>query len=158
MCTWFGTTLRKTASVIWKTASRYCNNLAIYLFYLPFGGFDQFYFTCSEFGSIQPNDRALDLCCGNGELAEKLAELPTLADVIGIDIDDADLKNASSNLKSLPVVFIKADVSRLPFSSGIFTKCFVSMGLHHLNAQIRYETLQEIYRILTPDGLFFIID
>lgn len=158
MVTWFVIALRKTTFWVWITISRSCSNLTNYCFYLPFGGFHQFYLTCSEFGSIQPDDRVLDLCCGNGELTAKLADLPSLTDVMGIDIDDADLKKAALYLKNLPVVFVKADVSRLPLYSGIFTKCFISMGLHHLNAESRWRTLQEINRVLTPDGMLFIID
>lgn len=145
-------------SEIWKTIHRFCIKLIYFLFYLPFGGFDQFYLTCSEFGLIQQHDRILELCCGAGELTVKLAAYQVSDDVVGVDIDSAELKNAALYLENLPAVFIMADATSLPFQSGIYTKCFVSLGLHHLTARARRKTLREIYRVLTQDGLLFVID
>jgi len=112
----------------------------------------------------QRDARALDLCCGTGDLAFALARQGP-AQVIGADFSHAMLMRASA--KSKPHAsnaearaghpnFFEADALRLPFVDRSFDLVTTAFGFRNL---ANYESgLQEIRRVLKAGGTLAILE
>lgn len=109
--------------------------------------------------AVRPGERALDLCCGTGDLAFALAEAG--ACVMGLDFSEEMLHVAAAKSRRLAqskqtptvkpeVQFIQGDAQRTPFAENTFDVVTIGYGLRNLadlNAGIR-----EMLRITKPGG------
>lgn len=100
-------------------------------------------------------ERALDVCCGTGDVARALA--PTargggkLTSVLGLDFTDEMLEIARrSTPSSSPVRFLRGDALALPFPDSDFDILTCAYGLRNLADLDR--GLAEAYRVLRPGG------
>lgn len=79
-------------------------------------------------------DRALDLCCGTGDIALALAAKG--ADVIGLDFNEAMLQVARTKAKPpqtpCNLKFVRGDAQELPFPDAAFDIITVGYGLRNL--------------------------
>lgn len=86
---------------------------------------------------------ALDLGCGSGELAIKLA--PYFKKIIGIDLFEKYLLTAKEEAqakKILNLEFIKSDARKLPFENNVFDIIYCSRGPLSQNLKILSESLK----------------
>jgi demethylmenaquinone methyltransferase/2-methoxy-6-polyprenyl-1,4-benzoquinol methylase len=114
-----------------------------------------------ELAAIQPGNRALDLCCGTGDLALALARRG--AAVIGLDFSAAMLDVAESR-NTIPdsktgarnPTFIQDDAQQIPFPDGTFDAVTVGYGLRNLT---KWEQgLDEMHRVAKPGGRLVVLD
>ena len=113
---------------------------------------------------LQRSDaRALDLCCGTGDLAFALARKGP-AQVIGADFSHAMLVRANKKARpqgaeataSAPLAFSEADALRLPFADASFDLVTTAFGFRNL---ANYESgLREILRVLRSGGKLAILE
>jgi demethylmenaquinone methyltransferase / 2-methoxy-6-polyprenyl-1,4-benzoquinol methylase len=122
----------------------------------------------------QPGQRALDLCCGTGDLALALARRG--AQVTGLDFSEQMLAAAERRLSrirvqepaaghhasrithhpSLPPRFVRGDAQRIPFPDNSFDIVTVGYGLRNL---ANWETgLREMWRVANPGGRLVVLD
>jgi demethylmenaquinone methyltransferase/2-methoxy-6-polyprenyl-1,4-benzoquinol methylase len=106
---------------------------------------------------VRPGERALDLCCGTGDLAFALADAG--AGVIGLDFSEEMLRVAAKKSQRFSnptqtakpeIEFIRGDAQQIPFPENTFDIVTIGYGLRNLadlNAGIR-ETL----RVSKPGG------
>jgi len=113
-----------------------------------------------ELAAVKPGNRALDLCCGTGDLALALAQRG--ADVVGLDFSGAMLeiaeKRRQKNLKSQiqNLKFIQGDAQQIPFPDHSFEVVTVGYGLRNLaNWEVG---LAEMYRVAKPGGRLVVLD
>src|ERR1044071_1815809 len=76
-----------------------------------------------QLAAVRPGMRALDLCCGTGDLAFALADAG--AEVVGCDFSEPMLEVARKRLHSRgsrgdEVTFLRADALHLPLESNTF--------------------------------------
>ena len=109
---------------------------------------------CLKNFKIQPHDTLLDLCCGTGDLCQIAKDIQPLALVTGVDFSENMLKIA--NAKTHNIKYIQSDVNKLPFENNSFNFVTISFGLRNLNNPEK--TIEEIYRVLKPNGKFMHID
>ncbi|HVU09453.1 MAG TPA: bifunctional demethylmenaquinone methyltransferase/2-methoxy-6-polyprenyl-1,4-benzoquinol methylase UbiE [Verrucomicrobiae bacterium] len=90
-----------------------------------------------ELAQIKHGDRALDLCCGTGDISFRLAQ--SGAETIGLDFSEKMLEVANARkLKSNPqsVIhnpqFIQGDAQQIPFPENSFDIVTVGYGLRNL--------------------------
>lgn len=109
---------------------------------------------------VQAGHRALDLCCGTGDIAFALAR--TGATVTGLDFSEAMLAVARSRQKKrgaalpCPVHFQHGDAMRLPFPDASFDLTTVGYGLRNL---ADWKTgLAEMRRVTRPGGRLLVLD
>lgn len=118
----------------------------------------------AELAAVSPGHRALDLCCGTGDLAFALAGRG--AEVSALDASDAMLEVArerlerwnapSKTVKCGRVQFIRGDAQRLEFPDGSFDAVTVGYGLRNLES---WETgLREMIRVAKPGGRVVTLD
>jgi demethylmenaquinone methyltransferase / 2-methoxy-6-polyprenyl-1,4-benzoquinol methylase len=113
-----------------------------------------------ELAGVIPGDRALDVCCGTGDLALALAQRG--AEVIGLDFSGAMLeiaeKRRRNNLKpqTLNLKFIQGDAQQIPFPDHSFDIVTVGYGLRNLTD---WEAgLAEMCRVAKPGGRLVALD
>jgi demethylmenaquinone methyltransferase/2-methoxy-6-polyprenyl-1,4-benzoquinol methylase len=108
---------------------------------------------------LKPGDRALDLCCGTGDIAFALARQG--ADVTGLDFSEkmlevaqSRLANAKSETKNLK--FIQGDAAQIPFPDNSFDAVTMGYGLRNLPG---WEAgLREMIRVAKPGGRIVVLD
>jgi len=105
----------------------------------------------------QPGDRALDLCCGTGDIAFALAQRG--AEVVGLDFSQpmlavARAKNSKFNIPNS--TFLQGDAQKIPFADDSFAIVTVGYGLRNLAS---FETgLREMQRVARPGGRLLVLD
>lgn len=107
----------------------------------------------------RPGARALDVCCGTGDLAFGLAGAG--AETLGIDFTAAMLLVATSRAGKLSPAtsrpaFVRGDALSLPFATGSFDAVTVGYGLRNL-ADWR-TGLGEMLRVAKPGGRIIVLD
>ncbi len=105
---------------------------------------------------LRPGDRALDLCCGTGDVAFALAQ--TGAEVTGLDFSPAMLEVARARAARQPgrVTFLPGDTLHLPFADNAFDAVTIGYGLRNL---ADFEAgLAEMQRVARPGGRLLVLD
>jgi len=118
----------------------------------------------AELARVTPGARALDLCCGTGDIAFALARCR--ANVTGLDFSAEMLEVArtrSQNLNfptasfQLPTPdFIQGDALQLPFAENSFDIVTVGYGLRNLASWER--GLEEMRRVAKPGARLIVLD
>jgi demethylmenaquinone methyltransferase/2-methoxy-6-polyprenyl-1,4-benzoquinol methylase len=113
-----------------------------------------------ELAAVQPGHRALDLCCGTGDIAFALARRG--AEVTGLDFSPAMLEIAEArqqrNFKSQisNLKFIQGDAQQIPFPDASFDIVTVGYGLRNLTS---WENgLDEMHRVARPGARLVVLD
>lgn len=114
----------------------------------------------------QPGERALDVCCGTGDLALALARQGL--DVVGLDFSEEMLtvareRTARQFSRTQPPAgcarapqLVHGDAQQLPFAKGTFDIVTVGYGLRNLTS---WETgLREMVRVSKPGGRLLVLD
>jgi len=98
---------------------------------------------------LKPDDRVLDIGCGNGRLAAYLADKKI--NYIGIDNSEELIAIAKTTFPNF--IFKVADATTLPFSDNEFNAVFIIATLHHIpSKEQRNNVIKEAYRVLKPGG------
>lgn len=110
-----------------------------------------------EYVNLPDQANILDLGCGTGKLLNRI--LKQFPDVfgIGVDLSPQMLRQARKN-KQFPKreIFVKGNAENLPFVDNQFNAVFNTISfLHYPNPQ---QVFQEIYRILKPQGYYYLAD
>jgi demethylmenaquinone methyltransferase / 2-methoxy-6-polyprenyl-1,4-benzoquinol methylase len=110
-----------------------------------------------ELANPRPGERALDVCCGTGDIALLLAA--SGAEVTGLDFSEPMLAIArarTQNSKLKTQNFLQGDALALPFPDGSFDIVTIGYGLRNLAG---WESgLSEMNRVLKPGGRLLILD
>jgi demethylmenaquinone methyltransferase/2-methoxy-6-polyprenyl-1,4-benzoquinol methylase len=118
--------------------------------------------------AVQPGNRALDLCCGTGDLAFTLAQHG--AETAGLDFSPQMLevarqrsKETNANFSLLAPCsllhnpdFIQGDAQAIPFPDNSFDVVTVGYGLRNLTS---WECgLDEMFRVAKPGARLIVLD
>ena len=113
-----------------------------------------------KLAAVKSGDRALDLCCGTGDLAFALAK--SGAETIGLDFSEKMLAMAetrrlkNSKLKTQNLKLIQGDAQQVPFPDNSFDAVTVGYGLRNLASWER--GLEEMIRVAKPGGRIVILE
>ena len=113
---------------------------------------------------VKKGDRAIDVCCGSGDLTLRLADAvgPT-GEVVGLDFAAAQLKVAATketehpagyNLS--PISWQQGDALALPHPDASFDGATIGYGLRNVSDIPR--ALAELRRVLKPGGKAAVVD
>lgn len=109
---------------------------------------------------LRPGHRLLDIGCGSGTLAlEAIRREPSLASVVGVDVDPRMLDQAKKKLgPESRVRLLTADATQLCSLESGFDVVLTSLLLHHLRPDEKIMALGEVYRVLAPGGRLLLAD
>jgi len=119
--------------------------------------------TLVNLAAVQPGDRALDVCCGTGDVAFALRQRG--AEVTALDFSPAMLAVAQQRAKNSrptqitpppPVQFLRGDALHLPFLGESFDIVTVAYGLRNLADWER--GLEEMWRVARPGARLLVLD
>lgn len=99
-----------------------------------------------------PCAHALDVGCGEGMLADRLAFRSER--VTGVDVDPRMIAVADATPRPAHVSFLHADVMTHPFAPGTFDFICSVATLHHLPLK---EALHRFAELLAPGGVLVVI-
>lgn len=114
-----------------------------------------------KWSEVKTGDKALDLCCGSGDLALLLAkEVGKQGEVTGLDFACEQLAIAKQRqlLKcpTVPMNWLEGDALDLPFDDNCFDCATMGYGLRNVtNIPL---CLQELLRVLRPGAKAAILD
>ncbi len=101
------------------------------------------------FDDLKPNEKVLDLGCGNGRYHNLIKEKGS--EYIGVDNSEKLVEIARK--KYPETSFLKIDSLNLPFDKNSFDKIYSIAVLHHIpSKEFRSIFLKEARRILKPNG------
>ncbi len=107
-----------------------------------------------------PEDIALDVCCGSGDITELLAKQIPQGKVFGVDFAKSQLEiakeKATQKYPHLPITWIEADALNLPFEDNYFDCATMGYGLR--NVKDIPACLVELHRVLKPGAKAAILD
>ncbi|MBI5385549.1 MAG: ubiquinone/menaquinone biosynthesis methyltransferase [Verrucomicrobia bacterium] len=115
-----------------------------------------------KLAAVGPGQRALDLCCGTGDVAFRLAR--TGAEVVGLDFSEAMLTVARARFKvqgskfkaGRGPQFMQGDAMQTAFPGAHFDAVTVAYGLRNLSS---WEAgLREMWRVAKPGGRLLVLD
>ncbi len=113
-----------------------------------------------QLAQIKRGDRALDLCCGTGDLALALAQHG--AETTGLDFSENMLAVAEtrrlnhSKLKTQNLKLIQGDAEQVPFPDCTFDIVTVGYGLRNLASWER--GLDEMNRVARPGARIIVLE
>lgn len=94
-------------------------------------------------------DRAVDVCCGTGDLAIALLDaVSTRGRVVGVDFSERMLEAARA--KSSQVEWVRGDALELPFADAEFDAATIGFGMRNLADPGR--GFAELRRVVRPGG------
>lgn len=106
----------------------------------------------------KPGERALDLCCGTGDLTLALAT--SGAESVGLDFSEPMLEVARQKAKARNAAskaeFICADAQKIPFPENTFDILTIGYGLRNL-ADLD-AGLQDMFRVAKPGARFVTLE
>lgn len=114
-----------------------------------------------KWSHAQTGDICIDLCCGSGDLALKLArQVGVSGHVYGVDFSSAQLVIAQERTQKMfphpPITWKQADVLDLPFADNFFAAATMGYGLRNVVDIPR--SFQELNRVLQPGAKAAILD
>lgn len=99
----------------------------------------------------------LDVCCGTGDIALKMADARRDLKVTGIDFSPAMLEVAESKrCGRRNVRFTQGNAMKLPYRDDSFTAACISFGLR--NTADYEQVLREMKRVVRPGGYIYCLD
>ncbi len=104
--------------------------------------------------SIAEDSKILDLCCGSGQTTQFLVQRSS--HVTGLDASPLSIKRAKQNVPQAS--YIEAFAEKIPLSDNEFDLVHTSAAMHEMEAEQLRQILQEVYRVLKPDGYFAMVD
>lgn len=107
--------------------------------------------------AVAPGERVLDVGCGTGAFAARLAGQNPRQAVVGVDLSAGMLAEARRKLADAPNArFVQAPATRLPFDDGAFDVVVSASALHYVPEPA--EALREAARVLAPGGRLVLLD
>ena len=98
--------------------------------------------------------RVLDAACGEGYGAEVISQRAKL--VCGLELDGPTVSSAKNRYSRPNLGFAQGSVAALPFAKASFERVVSFETIEHITGETQEAFLQEIKRVMTPDGLLII--
>jgi ubiquinone/menaquinone biosynthesis C-methylase UbiE len=106
---------------------------------------------------LADDQHVLDVGCGTGVLAQRLAKLHPKMEIVGVDASFRMLVRARARLSGKSnVTFVRARAEQLPFPDASFDLILSASALHHFTDPSR--AFREMRRLLADKGRIAVLD
>lgn len=106
---------------------------------------------------LQPTDRLLDLCCGNGLLTSQFAQ--NCEQVVGIDLAPAMIESARTHHSANNIQYFQGNATEADsIAEGTFDKILLQFSFQYLSREEGKKTIQGMLRMLKPGGVIVLGD
>jgi len=102
--------------------------------------------------------RVLDVCCGTGSVILAFSERYPNIQAIGYDFSSGMLHRAKEKDVNHKVMLVNGDASCLSFAANCFDLVCCSHALYELKDHMRTKALQEMRRVVKPEGQIMIME
>jgi len=102
--------------------------------------------------------RILDICCGTGSVIVAFGERYLDAVLVGYDFSHGMLLKAQEKSAASRAVYVEGDAAQLPFPDASFDVVTCSHALYELKGEAREKALEEMSRVMHPDGLLLLME
>ena len=118
------------------------------------------HFVISQAAVLKDHGEAVDLGCGAGQLVIEMARKAPSLHITGIDLSEKMLADARQSAQRVGmedrVDFRLGNVEEIPFPDQSLDLVISTASLHHWTDPLK--VLNEIDRVLKPDGAFYVFD
>jgi ubiquinone/menaquinone biosynthesis C-methylase UbiE len=97
-----------------------------------------------------PEDRILDIGCGDGFLTSMLSVVSQR--VVGVDLSVSGLTFAKEKIKNFSVDLVQASAEHLPFQDNSFDVVTLFEVIEHIPEDLAIDVVEEILRVLRKHG------
>lgn len=105
--------------------------------------------------------RILDVATGTGRTLRQLRGALPQAQLVGLDLSTAYLRQANRWLSELPgelPQLVQGNAEAMPFAAATFQALTCVFLLHELPAEARQNVINDCYRVLEPGGVLVLAD
>ena len=106
----------------------------------------------------KPAPRILDICCGTGAVIAAIIRRYPQSLAVGYDFSRGMLAKVQEKFPDRPLCLVEGDAAVLPFGDGRFDVVTCSHALYELKGPARQAALEEMRRIVRPDGVVLIME
>jgi demethylmenaquinone methyltransferase/2-methoxy-6-polyprenyl-1,4-benzoquinol methylase len=111
----------------------------------------------TKVADVHGSQTVVDLCTGTGSNALRLAR--TGARVIGVDFSAGMLHEARrKSVGGSDIQWVQADARALPIPSCSVDRATCAYAMYELSGPMRRQVLNEVVRILKPEGMFVMME
>jgi ubiquinone/menaquinone biosynthesis C-methylase UbiE len=102
----------------------------------------------------------LDLCTGTGSTLPHIqSKVGTTGATVGVDFSHGMLKAAMGKIPASENIYlVEGNAGALPFPSHTFDAVTCSHAFYELKGETQREALEEIVRVLKPEGVFLMME
>jgi ubiquinone/menaquinone biosynthesis C-methylase UbiE len=113
-----------------------------------------------EQAGLRPGQRVLEIGCGTGSVVVLIKSLYPSVDVAGLDPDAKALARAQRKVERLgaSIQLDRGFADELPYRDQTYDRVLSSFMFHHLTMEEKRATVEEIRRVLKPQGSFHLLD
>lgn len=118
--------------------------------------------------SLQFGEKVLETGCSSGTVSIKIAELPTVKQVVGVDLRKDAIEKAEQLTESLAsqhrlradtplkLTFMHAAIEELTYMSGYFDSVCAFEILEHMTLSDFHAAVKSMQKFLSDEGTFFV--
>lgn len=104
---------------------------------------------------LPAHPRIIELGCGAAYLSRQLLQRFPACEVTGLEVDERQM--AKNRLKPQERLhFVQAGAQAIPFADGSFDLALMLKSLHHVPLDLLDQALDEVHRVLRPQGLLYV--
>lgn len=132
-----------------------------YMKRITFGRENKLRKTTCELAQIKKGNNVLEIGCATGSLTiEAKRYAGNEGKVAAIDIIPGMIEVCKEKIKNenLNVDFQLGSIDNIPFPDGLFDVVICSFMIFHMSDTVRNKGLEEIYRVLKPNGRILVLD
>ena len=147
--------------IIKSQMERMVNSYDLYMKRITLGREDALRTMTVNLAQVKPGNCVLEIGCATGtlSLAAKRQAGPT-GSVFGIDIIPGmiEVSQKKAIKAKLDVTFQLGNIEDIPFPNAHFDVVMCSFMIFHMSEKVRHKGVEEIYRVLKPQGRLMVLD